>query len=250
MTPAKKLAEEHPYFKFLLVDHRGHGDSSACTHTEDTIEACAADVGATVREAVGSGEGVVSTVIGHSFGGKVALAFALQQRETPFTWLVDSVPGCKPEGTVENGPSTVDGVLEALEFVSQSGPFLNRQSCIALLEEKGLDSMTAAWLCSSLRKSVTRAGGVEFTYDIDTVRRLYDAYGRTDLWAGADTLAQTGKLGIIVASRNMKAWRGSDEMLLQLGPSVVTTLEAGHNVHVDNLPGMLRVMDPTLSRYR
>eukprot|EP00617_Octactis_speculum_P017399 CAMPEP_0185772266 /NCGR_PEP_ID=MMETSP1174-20130828/68025_1 /TAXON_ID=35687 /ORGANISM="Dictyocha speculum, Strain CCMP1381" /LENGTH=48 /DNA_ID= /DNA_START= /DNA_END= /DNA_ORIENTATION= len=48
----------------------------------------------------------------------------------------------------------------------------------------------------------------------------------------------------------MKAWRGSDEKLLQLGPSVVTTLEAGHNVHVDNLPGMLQVMDPTLSRYR
>ena len=69
-TPAKRIVASHPHWQALLVDHRGHGASEEGGEPHD-LESCAEDLnqllhGLSLRPDV---------VCGHSFGGKVALAF-------------------------------------------------------------------------------------------------------------------------------------------------------------------------------
>ena len=75
-TPSRKVIARHPHYQALLVDHRGHGASEpgAPPHT---LEACAADV----HELLRSLNLKPDILCGHSFGGKIALAYVKEGLE-------------------------------------------------------------------------------------------------------------------------------------------------------------------------
>merc|ERR1712194_225560 len=90
------------------------------------------------------------------------------------------------------------------------------------------------------------ADGIEIAYDMKVVRQLYDAYHATDMWHVLER--QQADLGVVVAGRNRHAW--GDENLKRLdncGKRVrsVTLENAGHNVHVDDLSGLLQALEPS-----
>eukprot|EP00960_Hanusia_phi_P061592 764885-Hanusia_phi.AAC.3 len=84
---ARAMVRRLPDWQFLLLDLRGHGESVAPVQERHTLRCCARDV-----EVLGERLGrAADVVIGHSFGGKVAmdlLSFACQPPKT--TWVLDS----------------------------------------------------------------------------------------------------------------------------------------------------------------
>ncbi|KAJ1457457.1 Alpha/Beta hydrolase protein [Pelagophyceae sp. CCMP2097] len=258
MAPAKKLVQSVPGVKVLLVDLRCHG-ASRVAGAPHTVEACAEDVAATLRAAVGAQAPTPSTpcatsadagaafVVGHSFGGKVALAYAAQRAakglEAPrHTLLVDSVPGASR--AVQTG---VDGVIEALAAAAADEPFASRAEATRALEAKGLDAATAAWLASAVEQ---RDGGFHFQHDVPGIVALYDAYRDTDLWHVAHDLAADGSFALLTAGKNPAPWAPWRADLDRLGAhgAHFTAPESGHNVHVDNLPRVVSLLVDHVTR--
>ena len=238
MQAAKALVDAVPTYKVLLVDHRGHGANGATIPGPHDVDACARDVAATVAAATGAGAATPSDasalnegggaplVIGHSFGGKVALAYAAGEPEPPTkTWLLDSNPR---RGAAGGGTAAV---LDALAAASASG-YATKRDAVAALVGRGLDAPTAQWLAMTTE---TRGGEVFFAYDVDCVRDLYDAYLATDLGDAARELAADGRFGLVAAGRGGMGLEGSDLVTHALP-------DAGHNVHVDDLPGLLDIL--------
>jgi len=234
MSPARAVVNAHPNWKVLLIDHRGHGQSGRLPQPHN-IQACAQDIQDTIESA--TPERSPSIVMGHSFGGKVALAYA-QLAEVKKTWLFDSFPGTS-DLSIDNN---VVQVLSILKKVSSSG-FNSRNEATNLLVESGLDFGTAAWLASSVMKNAD--GSFDFSHDLDTIEKLYEDYCSQDYWDVAENLASEGKCGLVCAGKSW-VWDGKDcQKNLEHFASVNmlwNMKKAGHNLHVDDLPGLMRIV--------
>src|SRR5262245_29692936 len=102
-TFARQVALARPDWGALLVDLRLHGESQAFAPPH-TVQAAAADVRTTLE---GSGMHVAA-VLGHSFGGKVAMALARDfacstNGALEHLFIVDSTPGARPDGRGSSG---------------------------------------------------------------------------------------------------------------------------------------------------
>lgn len=254
-TPAKRLLKEigPNGWSILQLDHRGHGKSPG-GEPPHSIEACAADVVDTMRAAGVDITGTSELVIcGHSFGGKIALGVLralLQQGTKPrMTWLFDSVPGCPVELSEKDArrEQSVGFVLGAVEAASRQH-YADREALItSLQDDHGLVKPLAQWVAQNVQ---SKPGvGIALSYDVETVRALYDAYRATDMW----DLLESGQadIGVVVAGRNKHSWgehnldrltRSQDQ-----GVRMVVLESAGHNVHVDDLPGLLETLKPSFT---
>src|SRR5688572_18839444 len=91
---AQRLVDQHPIWGAVLVDLRMHGASQGAPPPH-SIEAAAEDL--THLEAVLPGP--ARGVLGHSFGGKVALAYLSRRGEAlSHAFILDSMPGTR-DGT-------------------------------------------------------------------------------------------------------------------------------------------------------
>eukprot|EP00656_Telonema_subtile_P030020 TRINITY_DN33055_c0_g1_i1.p1 TRINITY_DN33055_c0_g1~~TRINITY_DN33055_c0_g1_i1.p1 ORF type:complete len:277 (-),score=78.08 TRINITY_DN33055_c0_g1_i1:77-907(-) len=248
-TPAKKLTVQHPGWSVLCLDHLGHGTSPAAP--EATLQTCVDHVEDTLA-AVGCSPEVV---IGHSFGGKVALALthsrrAAQTAVPKATWIIDSVPGAMPESALKPTDNTeVPFVIAALSRVSTRAIWWkNRQALEADLKAEGVSVPVAQWLATSTRSCKERgATALELVYDVPTIVQLFGQYRKTDYWDVVQSAQAESTIGMVCASKNA-VWgeSGVAAQVKKMPPSnPVVTLEAGHNVHVDNLPGLLEALAPS-----
>ncbi|KAK6787314.1 hypothetical protein RDI58_015839 [Solanum bulbocastanum] len=112
---ARRLAQEFPKWQFLLVDLRCHGDSASLkkrgTHT---VASAALDV----LKLLGQLRLTPRVVVGHSFGGKVALSM-VEQVPKPLArpvrvWVLDATPG-----EVRAGADGDDHPAELISFLSK-----------------------------------------------------------------------------------------------------------------------------------
>ena len=111
---ARAVVAARPDVACWLVDLPHHGNSGPGRHG-DTVEGLALDVIDWARAA-----GVpLRTVIGHSYGGKVALAMAEHLRGRPLqVWVIDSTPDVKtPSGSAWEMLQVVRGL--PTRFVSR-----------------------------------------------------------------------------------------------------------------------------------
>ncbi len=85
---ARRLVRRRPDCRLILADLRGHGDSPSGAPPH-TLQACVDDL-----ENLAGICGAPEVVIGHSFGGKVALAWAQRDRVgIRQAWALDAAPG-------------------------------------------------------------------------------------------------------------------------------------------------------------
>src|SRR5580693_8228237 len=114
-TLARRLAAACPPWGFALVDLRMHGRSMEAPPPH-TLTSAAGDL---VRVA-GALDAPVLGVMGHSFGGKVALAYAA---ETPLdqAWVLDASPGA-----AGRRPSPVAAIVEMLRAMPEPLPSRER----------------------------------------------------------------------------------------------------------------------------
>ncbi len=205
----RKLATHLPGWRFVLIDLRGHGESHGFAPPH-TLEACVDDLDALPF--------TPDVVIGHSFGGKVALAYA-RRHPGVRTFVLDSFPGVL----------TSDGnqVAEVLAAIGQVRlPAATRREVVEALMEAGLSLPAAQWLTTSLRKA--DGGGLTWAFDLDVVRALIDDYWRTDLW---DVVASEDVLHVRGGRSDRFADPDVNARLDALGG--LTIQDAGHWLHVD-----------------
>lgn len=234
---ARRVVRDVPGWAAVLVDLREHGESRGFDPPH-TLEAAAEDVAALVRAGPPA-----TALLGHSFGGKVALVYARRHAASSGLrrlWVVDSTP----EAGGERGSAWQ--MLRVLRRLP--GPFPSRTAAVEALQAHGIELPVAQWVSSNL----TREGeAYRWRIDLDAIEELLRDFARTDAWdvvedpppglsihfvkAEASTI-----LTDAAAARIEAAGRASGRVFLH-------RVAGGHWVNADNPEALLALLEPDLS---
>jgi esterase len=215
-----------PRFRVIALDMRNHGDSP---HDPDMRYATqAADVRQTLL-ALGVER---AGMIGHSMGGKAAMAMALQWPDLVGRLLVSDIAPV----TYQHGNSALTAALRAIPLTSG----LTRRAADIVLAETVADATLRPFLLQNLRF------GAEPTWRIgldEIAAAIADLEGWTDLpgsYAGP-TLFVTGATSDYVLPEHRPIIRARFP-----AARFVAVKNAGHWVHADNPAGFLAVVEAFL----
>jgi esterase len=171
-------------------------------------------------------------LVGHSLGGRVALAVA---RRAPATVrevvLLDIAPGPIDEARASRR------VLDVLLAAPDEAP--SRRDLRQPLVEAGLSLELADWLAMNVRVDDGRA---HWTFDRQALARLQKTTSAEDLW---DVVEQ--HLTAVRCIRGERSGYVLDSDIRRLeaaGCPVETLAGAGHEVHVEALDALLRALVP------
>jgi len=237
-TIARKLVQAKPEWGAVLVDLRMHGGSKSFAPPH-TVAAAARDLVALEAHVPGPVRGLLA----HSFGGKVALAYAGEHGARlglERLWLVDSSPGARKDA---RGSESTVRVVEMLGALPET--FATRQAFVDAVRAEGHELPIAQWLAMNLERNVERERDVfRFGLDMSAIRALLEDYFARDLWSVVEH--PPGDLRIVVINGGRSSvWQPEDEQRLTGNPRVElhVVADAGHWVHADapeELLGILR----------
>lgn len=165
----RRLLRQRPDWGALLVDLRQHGASQGFAPPH-TVSAAAADLGALARHT-----GLTpAAVLGHSFGGKVALLYGREAGpELRQVWAVDSTPAPRePSGT----PWTMLQLLRGMP-----DRFATREDLIGGLAAHGVDRGVAQWMATNLEAD-DDGSGYRWRLDLDAIEQLLRSFFDEDAW--------------------------------------------------------------------
>jgi esterase len=235
----QRLARERPEYRYVLVDLRHHGRSAGAP-PPDTLAACAADLAALAVQLQQEPE----VVIGHSFGGKVAIEYARQApAKLEQVWVLDAVPGTQ-DGL---GGSEITRVITAVRSVPM--PAASRRDVVTFLaEQAGLSSGVAEWMSTNLE----RKGQVySWVFDLDAIEALMADYFQVDLWPFLAEARERPEIRLVVAERSDRWTPALRERARALPPETRVVYHelprSGHWVHVDNPEDLLELLRAHLS---
>lgn len=217
---AQRVVGADPRWLAVLVDLRGHGRSPELAPPHD-LSACANDlVGleAVIRLPVAG-------VIGHSFGGKVALAYHALRPELERVALLDSAPSARPERA---GSEETHAVLAMLERAPAR--FESRQAFVSYVHAQGHSRAIGDWLAMNL---VRTDDGLRVRTNLALIRALLDDYFTRDLWPVIEQ--SKARVDLVIAGRS-EVYGAEDIARAQArGGNVRAHVvpKAGHWVHVD-----------------
>ncbi|HEX9106261.1 MAG TPA: alpha/beta hydrolase [Longimicrobiales bacterium] len=248
----RRVGRARPEWGGVLVDLREHGRSRGFPPPH-TLAAAAGDLAALVQ-ATGL---PASAVLGHSFGGKVALLFAREHAlaaGTRHLWIVDSLPAPVP--------SPRGSAWEMLGLLRRNpGPFATRADAVAALEAQGVANGVAQWISSNLeplpgdaaRQDAGGAAGhagasgpLGWRLDLDAIEALLRDFFATDLWDVVEDPPDGLRIDFLKAE-------GSDVMpepvvqrIEEIGRANARVqlhkLEGGHWLNADNPAGVEEVL--------
>lgn len=222
---ATRFVAARPDWGVVLVDLRMHGDSQdfAPPHTlasaaRDLIELEAAlDV-------------PVAGVLGHSFGGKVALQY-LRERDADLDecWIIDSPPGPRIDPRADH---TTQRVIEHMRELPAT--FQSRNQFVAQITAGGFNDTLARWLALNL---VRRDEGLVLRVDIAAIRALLESHYQSDLWPVVEQRCRTTPMTFVIGGKStvfVPDQRERIEAMANAGKLRAFTIEnAGHWVHAD-----------------
>jgi pimeloyl-ACP methyl ester carboxylesterase len=224
---ARAWSREDALVRLLLLDLTGHGTSPPL-RPETTLGSVAADVLETAAE-----EGLVPPwrIVGHSLGGRVALA-ALDQDPTRVgrVDLLDISPG--PVGSAGNTHTVV-----AEAFARVPAWFAAREQARSALAAEGLPRPMVDWLLTNL---IPQDGGFGWRVDRQALLDLRPAHNAVDLWGVVERFGP--RVRCIRGARSPYVPDEDVARMEQLGCRVQTIADAGHFLHVDKLPELLAAL--------
>jgi pimeloyl-ACP methyl ester carboxylesterase len=235
------------------MDLRMHGDSQgfAGPHTiaaaaRDLLELV--DLAHPVGPLPGTRPGQVADILGHSFGGKVALEYVRQrQGDLDTAWIIDSAPGPRPAARGSEGVLHVLSALRRLPEIQKS-----RDAFVGSLVAEGFGKPLAQWLAMNLRpiSANERDGekGLRFQLDLDAMEALLADYFRTDLWDVVEQPPGRVRLHLVIGGRSdifdqaelQRARRAEEASGGRVRVHVLPA--AGHFVHVDDPDSLLKLL--------
>ncbi|MDI3288655.1 alpha/beta hydrolase [Polyangium sp. 15x6] len=234
-TLTRTLASACPRWAFVLVDLRAHGLSTSLPppHT----------LGAAADDLVRLGSALpfeVRGVMGHSFGGKVALAYAaLRRGELDQLWVLDSTPSARPFGMENVGAAKVLAMLESFPAELPS-----RERFLELVTSHGVSRAEADWLAMNVRRE---GDAFRFRLDLAAIRDLLTDYFTEDLWPVVEQPDGRRRTGFVIGGRSDTVSPEDRARLTALAakdPTLGVHIlpNAGHWVHVDDTEGLLRIL--------
>jgi pimeloyl-ACP methyl ester carboxylesterase len=237
-TFAKQIVAERPEWGAVLVDLRLHGESQQGFSPPHSIAAAAGDVQELIATLEGASPGRVRGVLGHSFGGKVALELARQRRrDLDQLFVIDSTPSARPSG---RGSESTQHIVDLLTNLPAEFP--DRNAFTAWIEERGVSRPTAMWLAMNVRPLPNTTRFV-FRVDVAGIDEMLRDYFRLDLWdvleGGGETAMQSH---LIVGGRSSIVDADDRERAKRCPRTTLDVIEeADHWVHVD-APDALRTL--------
>jgi esterase len=232
---AQSFVKSDPRQLGVLVDLRQHGRSQGFA-APYTLDACARDL-----EALEAKVPVpVRAVLGHSFGGKVALAYHARRPELERVILLDSAPGARPDLV---GSADTIAVLELLE----RGPkeVARRDEFLDYVTSQGQSRAIADWLAMNLERT---EAGFRLRLDLPSIRALLDSYFNSDFWPVIEQ--SSAKIDVVVGGRSRVFNDADRARLTELERSTDGRIRmhvlpnAGHWVHVDDPAGLAAAIAP------
>lgn len=235
-TFARKLVERRPDWGMVLVDLRMHGRSQDAPPPH-TVTAAAADLGA-LTGALAARCRPVRAVCGHSFGGKVALAFRASPagRDLLQTWVLDVSPSASP-GALEDPDNTVTRVLRMMAALPPW--FASRDAFVQHVTGQGFEPMLGHWLAMNLERADS---GYRFGLDVAAMEQLLRDFHALDAWPMLE--AGPGAAHVVIAGASpavSPADRRRLEALEAAGAAVTVSVipNASHWLHIDALEPLL-----------
>jgi len=215
-APALAFRKLHPHFQCVTVDLRGHGQSQQQTLiNHNTIMQCVDDISQVINAPtlgipVVNNTAVPDLLCGHSFGGKVALAYIsklhAEDESLPLnTWIIDSLPGAYHRNSfAENGDfESVFKVFEVLATLPTS--YTTREEMVdSLCTTHGFEKSLALWLATNLTLDIPTQQFI-WSFDLMVIKSLFEDFCALDMWEFLETYDGTGKLHFLRAGRN-QAW--------------------------------------------
>lgn len=237
------LAESCPHAQVLAIDLRCHGQSSFLFDGPHTVEACAHDLYEFAQEI-----GYPDVVLGHSFGGKVALCYATHPQLTPAllpraVWTLDS--------PLDAHPQKAQGeVVEVIDFcLNLPMPVESRHTLIQLFLDRGFSESMGQWMTTNLQKLPAPQSGFEWKFNLAGIRDLLEDYWTVDGWAHLKTLESTCEVYLLRAENGM---RWSSDAITKLEQEYrfahqPVLAQSGHWVHIDQPHALCKMVVDTLS---
>jgi pimeloyl-ACP methyl ester carboxylesterase len=218
---ARMVVAARPEYACWLVDLPHHGESPPGTHG-DTVSGLALDVIDWMRQ-----ESIVpAAVLGHSYGGKVALAIADQYRERELqVWVIDSTPEVKaPSGSAWAMLDVIRGLPSR---------FSTREEATQAIVKSGYALGVAQWMATNL---VRDDEGFVWKLDFNAMDRLLNDFFRTDLWHVLEKPAAQHQIHFLKASESSAI---SDRAVARIEAASGTHVhlhhrQGGHWIHAES----------------
>ncbi len=236
-TLATLLCKALPWLRVHLIDLRNHGQSHGAAPPH-TLQACAGDLlDYCTKNAIAP-----AFVLGHSYGGKVAL----QAAATPWpglrqVWLLDATP--EPRQPEQPELVGIADVIEALRHIPL--PLPSRQAVVPALQGRGIDLPIAQWMTTNMRAV---DDGFVWNFELNAVLEMLESYFETDLWPVLENPPPGLQFHLVRALREA---RWTPEILIHLArlPQSVQVhpLDSGHWLHVDALEPLLELLRRNLT---
>jgi esterase len=230
---ARRFIESQPDWAACLVDLRGHGRSPKSS-PGTSVEAAASDVvNLAARE-----ELPLRAIVGHSFGGKVALEVArlggLPTLDNVV--VIDSAPGST--APLRGGESALD-VIDLLDSLPRE--FKSKSDFIGAVIATGKSRTLAEWLAGS---SLDREDDhVKLSFDLREMRALILDYFNRDLWPVVEHPPAGVNVHLIIAEGASTYSPVDRQRALGIAAEssrvTVDILPGGHWLHVDNSDGVV-----------
>jgi esterase len=205
--------------RFVLVDLRNHGRSPKFESPNGLLE-CAKDV-----LALQETHGHFSAIVGHSFGGKVALKCSdICEKNIIEVWALDS------------NPSTLSGrekfQTEATETIRMLKnipmPVSKRVDVMNLLLQRGATKAVSQWMTTNLKRE---SDGYYWRFNMEGVEEMINDYFRQDLW---HVLEKPRRRCHIVRALQSDRWSENEISRLEELKAGYHCIDAGHWIHSDN----------------
>ncbi|ONI35615.1 hypothetical protein PRUPE_1G546000 [Prunus persica] len=252
-TFTRRLAQEFPTWQFLLVDLRCHGDSASIKKRgPHTVSSTALDVLKLVQQL----RLTPRVLVGHSFGGKVALSMA-EQAAKPLArpvrvWVLDATPGkVRPGGDGEDHPEELISVLSTLPQEQIS----SKRDVVDVLVRKGFSKDVAQWVVTNLRPTGPLGSSqstFSWVFDLKGISEMYRSYEETNLWKIVEDVPRGVHVNFLKAERSLHRWaledlqriHAAEELAAEeaAGVEMHVLEDAGHWVHADNPDGLFKIL--------
>lgn len=234
-TIARRVVTARPDWGVVLVDLREHGESHGF-EPPHTLDAAAGDV-LNLAAFLGLRRWAM---LGHSFGGKVALqamapTAAGESRPTPGqltqAWVIDSTPDAfDPSGDAWQ-------VMQMLKTLPDAYP--DRQAGIDALLDEGLAMPIATWLASNLKP---RGGEYAWRFDIAHIEALLRDFYASDLWPIVESPARQTHLHVVKAEASPLITEKACARIEAAQRATLHRIHGGHWVNAENPDAMVALL--------
>lgn len=228
----QRLFRMRPDLRFVLIDLRNHGKSPHCSENNN-LHGCVSDIAVLQKEV-----GTFDAIVGHSFGGKVALqcATGMLGENLQEIWALDSNPGRLQQSSKDI--SEVAQVISMLKKIPL--PLAKRQDLVSLLVDAGASVAIAKWMTTNLKREPQ---GYVWKFHLDAVTEMIQDYFDQDLW---NMLENPVHRCHIVRATQSNRWTKQNIARLEQLSNRYHQIDAGHWIHADNPDALLQLLGDKL----